>query len=74
MTFPQNVTTCALSISAAQYLGGGVVGINANTIDPPDASHYFFSVLQDISTANSMAVGERDASAAPSRTVRSRSR
>jgi Collagen triple helix repeat (20 copies) len=60
ITFPRDVTTCGLSLSAAAYVGLGIVGINAGAIDPPNSPHFFFSVFQDLSTANSMAVGVRD--------------
>ena len=61
ITFAQDVTTCGLSISASQYLGAGIIGVNGSTTDPPDLSHYFFSVVQDVGTANSMVVGVRNA-------------
>lgn len=61
ITFPQDVSHCGLSLSASQYAGAGLVGSNPNTIDVPDVSHAFFTVLNDIGTANSMAVGEFDA-------------
>ncbi len=64
VVFPHDVTGCAMSISASQYLGTGIIGINPNAIDPPDLSHGFFSVYGDLSTANSMIVGERDTSGA----------
>ena len=60
ITFPRDVTNCGVSLSAAAYVGLGIVGINAATIDPPNSSHFFFSVFQDLGTANSMAVGVRD--------------
>ena len=60
VTFPQNVGSCAISISALQYLGTGIIGINPGAIDPPPLSHVFFSVYGDISTANSVVIGERD--------------
>ena len=50
-----------LSISSAQYLGVGIIGVNSSTTDPPDISHAFFTVVQDVGTANSLVVGERDA-------------
>ena len=62
VTFPQDVTTCGLSISASQYLGAGIIGVNGATTDPPDLSHFFFSVVQDVGTVNSMIVAVRDAS------------
>ncbi len=61
ITFPQDVSHCGLSLSASQYAGAGLVGANPNAVDVPDVSHAFFTVLNDIVTANSMAVGEYDA-------------
>jgi hypothetical protein len=61
ITFPQDVSHCGLSLSASQYAGSGIVGVNPNAVDVPDVSHAFFTVLRDIGTANSMAVGEFDA-------------
>ena len=61
VTFTRDVTTCGLSISSSQYLGAGIIGVNAVTTDPPDISHDFFTVVQDVGTANSMAVGVRNA-------------
>jgi hypothetical protein len=61
ITFPQDVSHCGLSLSASQYAGAGIVGANPNAVDVPDVSHAFFTVLNDIGTANSMAVGEYDA-------------
>jgi hypothetical protein len=61
ITFPQDVSHCGLSLSASQYAGAGLVGVNPNTVDVPDVSHVFFTVLNDIGTANSVAVGEFDA-------------
>jgi hypothetical protein len=34
--------------------------INPGAIDPPDLSHHFFSVYEDLTTANSLVVGERN--------------
>ena len=65
VTFPQNVTVCGLTITSSQYLGVGIIGINPNTVDPPNSSHQFFTVVQDFGTGeppNSLVVGERDAS------------
>jgi len=62
LTFPEAVTSCATNVSASQYLGWGIVGINPSLIDPPDVSHVFFSVYLDLSTTNSMVIGERDTS------------
>ena len=61
ITFPQDVSHCGLSLSASQYAGAGLVGANPNAADVLDVSHVFFTVLNDIGTANSMAVGEYDA-------------
>ena len=61
VTFTRDVTTCGLSISASQYLGAGIIGVNAGTTDPPDISHEFFTVVQDVGTANSMVIGVRNA-------------
>jgi hypothetical protein len=61
ITFPQDVSHCGLSLSASQYAGVGLVGSNPSAVDVPDVSHAFFTVLKDIGTANSMAVGEFDA-------------
>jgi hypothetical protein len=60
VTFPRDVSQCALSISSAQYLGVGIIGVDATAIDPPDLSHDFFTVVGDLSTGNTVAVGERD--------------
>jgi len=54
------VTSCAVTISASQFLGVGIIGIDVSTVDPPNLSHDFFSVYQDLSTANSLAIGERN--------------
>jgi hypothetical protein len=62
ITFPRDVTTCGINISSSQYLGVGIIGVNANTVDPPNSSHDFFSVFQDVGTPNSMVVGERNPS------------
>jgi hypothetical protein len=50
-----------MSISSAQYLGAGIIGVNGTTTDPPDLSHVFFTVVQDVGTTNAMAVAVRDA-------------
>jgi hypothetical protein len=60
VTFPRDVTSCGLSISSTQYLGVGIIGVDVSTVDPPDLSHYFFTVVQDLSTANTLAIGERN--------------
>ena len=62
VTFPQSVTGCALSISESQYLGAGIIGVNGSTTDPPDLSHRFLTVVQDVGATNAMVVGVRDAS------------
>ena len=36
--------------------------MNGSTTDPPDLSHAFFSVVQDVGTPNWMIVGERNGS------------
>ncbi len=61
VTFTRDVTTCGVNVTSSQYIGAGIIGVNAATTDPPDLSHDFFSVVQDIGTANSMVVGERNA-------------
>ena len=61
VTFPQSVVHCGMSISSSQYLGSGLIGVNPAAIDPADVSHDFFSVFQDITVANTLAVGERNA-------------
>jgi hypothetical protein len=62
VTFAEPVQNCATSISASQYLGAGIIAVNPDALDPPDISHVFFSVYGDLSTANSIVIGERDAS------------
>jgi hypothetical protein len=64
VTFPEAVNSCATNISAAQFLGNGIIGINPSVIDPPDLSHMFFSVYVDLSTTNSLVIGERNPSGA----------
>jgi collagen triple helix repeat protein len=64
VTFPQNPAMCGINISSSGYLGAGVVGVNPNLVDPPDVSHDFFSVFEDISATNTMVVGERDTTGA----------
>jgi hypothetical protein len=61
VTFSQNALQCGLSISSAQWLGAGQVAVNPSVIDPGDSSHDFFTVVGDLSTANSVVVAERDA-------------
>lgn len=62
VTFPGDVTRCSVNVSSSQYLGAGVVGITGDTLDPPDLSHFFFTVLQDLSATNSLVIGERGTS------------
>lgn len=64
VTFPSDVSSCGISIDSAQYAGNGIVGINPSAIDPPDLSHDFFSVYGDLTTANTLIVGERSTSGA----------
>ncbi len=61
MSFPQSVTSCGETITAAQYAGFGLIGINANTFDPPGLDRSF-SIYQNLGGVNSIAVGERDGS------------
>lgn len=61
VTFTRDVTTCAVNVTSSQYLGAGIIGVNAATTDPPDLSHDFFSVVLDVGTTNSMVIGERNA-------------
>jgi hypothetical protein len=61
VTFPRDVTTCAINVTSSQYLGAGIIGVNGSTTDPPNLSHFFFSVVQDVGVANSMVIGQRDA-------------
>jgi hypothetical protein len=51
-----------MSLSASQYAGFGIIGISTLFTDPPDISHVFFSVFEDLNVANSLAIGERDSS------------
>jgi hypothetical protein len=61
VTFPHSMSGCGLSLSASQYAGSGLVGVNPNAVDVPDVSQVFFTTLNDIVTPNSVAVGEFDA-------------
>jgi hypothetical protein len=61
ITFPQDVSSCGLTISSSQYAGIGITGVNHTIVDPPDLSHDFFTVLVDLPTPNTMVVGERAA-------------
>jgi hypothetical protein len=60
VTFPTPVSTCALSIDSAQYLGSGLIGIGGGTNAPQDVSHQFFTVVHDLQVANSVRIGERN--------------
>jgi hypothetical protein len=60
VTFPSAVGNCGMNISATQYAGNGLVGTNPNLVDPANASHFFFSVYNDLVAANSVVVGEYD--------------
>lgn len=60
VTFPVDVTHCSVNVSASQYLGGGIVGVNSNLLSPADISQYFFTVLDDLAVPNSLVIGEYD--------------
>ena len=60
IVFPQTVTSCGLSISASQYVGAGLIGVNPDFSDPPDVSHAFFSVYFRSGSPNTMVVAEYD--------------
>jgi hypothetical protein len=61
VTFPSAVGNCGMNISATAYAGAGLVGVNPNAIDPPNTSHDFFSVYNDLVTSNSVVVAEYNA-------------
>jgi hypothetical protein len=58
--FPQTITSCGLAISASQYVGSGLIGVNPNFSDPPDISHVFFSVYFRSGTPSQIVVAEYD--------------
>lgn len=46
ITFPEDVSNCGLSLSASQYAGSGLVGVNPDAADVSDVSRAFFTVLK----------------------------
>lgn len=61
VTFPSAVNHCGMSISATQYAGAGVTGVNPTAINPPNTSHDFFSVYEDLTASDWVVVAEYDA-------------
>jgi hypothetical protein len=60
VTFPSSVSSCAVTVTAAQYAGSGLVGVNPAVFDPANVSTRFFSTYADIVTANTVVIGEYD--------------
>jgi hypothetical protein len=60
VVFPQTVTSCGSSVTASQYVGSGLIGVNPDFADPPDTSHVFFSVYFRSGTPSHIVVAEYD--------------
>ena len=60
VVFPQTVTSCGSSVTASQYVGGGLIGVNPDFSDPPDVSHVFFSVYFRNGFPSHIVIGEYD--------------
>jgi hypothetical protein len=60
VVFPQTVTSCGSSVTASQYVGGGLIGVNPDFSDPPDVSHVFFSVYFRSGFPSHIVIGEYD--------------
>jgi len=62
VTFPSNVMGCGMNVTSTQYFGSGTIAVNSDFLDPPDASHVFFSVVGELAAAaaNSLLIGERN--------------
>jgi hypothetical protein len=61
VVFPRAIAGCGMIVSATQYVGAGLIGVNTDARDVPDVSHVFFTVVGDLGAANALAVGEFDA-------------
>ncbi len=60
IVFPQTVTSCGSSVTASQYVGAGLIGVNPDFADPPDTSHVFFSTYFRSGSPSHMVVAEYD--------------
>ena len=60
VVFPQTVTSCGINVTASQYVGAGLIGVNPDFSDPPDVSHNFFSVFFRSGSPNTIVIGEFD--------------
>jgi hypothetical protein len=60
IVFPQTVTSCGSSVTASQYVGGGLIGVNPDFSDPPNTSHVFFSTYFRSGSPSHMVVAEYD--------------
>ena len=54
------MTSCGSSVTASQYVGGGLIGVNPDFSDPPDVSHVFFSTYFRSGSPSHMVVAEYD--------------